>query len=59
MTRAEELRAMLAKARRYIASAEMLQQQGDYDSALKSRAESFVTRIEDQMRQSGFLDDNP
>ncbi len=34
MTRNEELRAMLAKAHRYIASAETLCQQGDYDSAI-------------------------
>jgi uncharacterized protein (UPF0332 family) len=34
MTRAEALRAMLVKARRYIASAEVLCQQGDYDSAI-------------------------
>jgi uncharacterized protein (UPF0332 family) len=34
MTRAEELHAMLAKARRYISSADTLRQQGDYDSAI-------------------------
>lgn len=34
MMRAEELRAMLAKARRYLKSAETLRQQHDYDSAI-------------------------
>ncbi len=34
MTTADELRAMLDKARRYIASAAMLRAQGDFDSAL-------------------------
>ena len=34
MTRAEELQAMLVKARRYLSSANILQQQGDYDSAI-------------------------
>jgi uncharacterized protein (UPF0332 family) len=34
MMRVEELRAMLAKARRYLKSAETLRQQHDYDSAI-------------------------
>ncbi|MBM3129748.1 MAG: HEPN domain-containing protein [Chloroflexi bacterium] len=34
MTRADELRAMLTKARRYVNSAETLRQQRDYDSAI-------------------------
>lgn len=34
MSREKELRAMLAKARRYITSADTLRQQGDYDSAI-------------------------
>ncbi len=34
MTREEELHAMLAKARRFISSAETLRQQGDFDSAI-------------------------
>lgn len=34
MTLAEEVSAMLAKSRRYLASAELLRQHGDYDSAV-------------------------
>jgi uncharacterized protein (UPF0332 family) len=34
MTLADELRAMLDKAERYVASAELLHAQGDYDSAI-------------------------
>lgn len=34
MTLAEEVTAMLSKSRRYLASAEMLRQHGDFDSAV-------------------------
>ena len=34
MTIAEEIKGMLAKARRYLASAELLRQAGDFDSAV-------------------------
>lgn len=34
MTLKEEIRAMLAKGRRYLASAELLSRSGDYDSAV-------------------------
>ena len=34
MTVAEEIKGMLAKARRYLASAELLRQAGDFDSAV-------------------------
>ena len=34
MTVAEEINGMLAKARRYLASAELLRQAGDFDSAV-------------------------
>jgi uncharacterized protein (UPF0332 family) len=65
VTLADELRAMLDKAERYVASAEVLHAQGDYDFVLtvseddvidlSSKAQQFITATSDFLKTQGRL----